>query len=797
MTELLEGLNPGDIFTEKGFLSTSSNKDIALRNFGPGLGSSEGEIIKASQDRMRSSSFWAIKLPAGSKALGIPKTAFGYASGEDEVILPRDSRLKIIGLRKVPQVDDDGDVSDRFNYFVEAEFQPKSETPSETETTKEDGASGIGESDLLDALIDGTKINRDVIYETKGIPSNFEVKDISDSQYLSLKSYRSLYYEQINNALRSKSKMKFSVRDIQEDIENIDALIEEHGTVTEDGYVYRGAFDRTRLDENTATMFEILDSAKPGDIISEPGYTSTSNDGLMALDNFGPGKLISGLPEASQGHAKSTAFWSIKVPKGSKALAFPEDAYLSGEDEVLLPRDSQFKIIGIRKVPQVSSESGTQNGNFNYFVDAELQPKTSTPTPKPTVDMSGTRLTDEAKEELADLVTRSAAVDNQASIRAYKKVASDLGREVSVPWDRETPETPEGAKTYKYIRSAEKFEKDVPENDEEKELLRIKNLLQETLDNDEELQKMKAELSSNQLYKDMVDALNSQTNNFEERDINYTLADIKRNLSGGSRPKLSEAETEEFSISTPDYADDAINELVYDVTVTPDESVEITNKDLKEFSDSAAVSVVLPISALKEVLNDGRMKTVHETKYSVAGNSSEDYRGLRVGYESLAFGYTGDSPMEERPVYGLLRSAEHPMPKDALLIYGGYTPAQIILKPEVKNRTTISDRDSLNNFEATTPLTDPKFEASYLTQMIAIYKKATGKSFLDTENFAKYGSIEAQVHGGVRLEDIGKVLFYETPSEEIRELLTSKGIIWEVSKKEPYTKPSPPFGGMF
>jgi hypothetical protein len=308
---------------------------------------------------------------------------------------------------------------------------------------------------------------------------------------------------------------------------------------------------------------------------------------------------------------------------------------------------------------------------------------------------------------------------------------------------------------------------------------------------------MEEELSSNKLYKDMVDALNSKNNNFEKRDIRYALADIRRNLSSGSRPKLSDSEIEEFSISTPDYADDEINDLVYDVTVTPEESVEITNKDLKEFSDSAAVSIVLPISALENVLNDGRMKTVHETKYSIAGDSSEDYRGSRVGYESLAFGYTGDSPAGERPVYGLLRSTEHPMPKDALLIYGGYKPAQIILKPEVKNRTTISDRDSLNHFEATTPLTDPKFEASYITQMIAVYRKATGKSFLDTENFAKYGSIEAQVHGGVKLDDIGKVLFYETPSEEMIELLTSKGIIWEVSKKEPYTKPSPPFGGMF
>ena len=81
--------------------------------------------------------------------------------------------------------------------------------------------------------------------------------------------------------------------------------------------------------------------------------------------------------------------------------------------------------------------------------------------------------------------------------------------------------------------------------------------------------------------------------------------------------------------------------------------------------------------------------------------------------------------------------------------------------------------------------------------MAAVYREATGENFFETENFAKYGSIEAQVHGGIKLEDIGKVLFYETPSEEIRELLTSKGIIWEVSKDEPYSKPQSYGGGMF
>jgi predicted acetyltransferase len=124
MTDLLESLNPGDVFSDPGFMSTSSNKDIALRSFGPGLGAGDG-AIKASEPSMRNTSFWVINLPAGSKALGVPRAGYGYASLEDEVVLPRGSELKIVGIRKVPHIDEDGEENGFFNYFVEAELQPK------------------------------------------------------------------------------------------------------------------------------------------------------------------------------------------------------------------------------------------------------------------------------------------------------------------------------------------------------------------------------------------------------------------------------------------------------------------------------------------------------------------------------------------------------------------------------------------------------------------------------------------------------------------------------------------------
>jgi hypothetical protein len=792
-----------------------------------------------------------------------------------------------------------------------------------TEEPKQiDAADDRGEFKLFDKTIDGTTIDLDALsntpvestYTLDG-KTNIALMDYSGDGYRALNSYFRFGEDGYGN-IPDEEKLA----DIKQLAEILDDLIEKNGTVDKDSSVFRGQ----RLTEEWKG---ILENLNPGDTILEPAFLSTANSPRTSHVQFGPGLPSPGSPPDASTNTTNPVkdgaiLWGISVPKGSKALQLPtQGAWSDSEDEVLLPRNTELRINGIKKVAQIDPKTGEPTGDYNYFIDAEVFNQASNPPfeqpsepkekqeqerstglfneyeseradqitaedtpltdlgwepdeeitiyrgvpddvdsinsgdwvttlpqlakdyagangkvvstkvkakdlfadpsagegayteemvwrPKATkeiskepkvpsttaIDMTGTRLSIDSREGLDSLISDLNVIENEASSQAYRDVASELGRPLSLPWDRDR--TREGRETYEYIYSAKRFKKDTPKNDEEKELLRIKNLFNENLENNKDLQEAKKALAGNKLYKDLSDALNSEINDFDEDNISFAFMDVGRNLLR-PRPRLSKDEIEEFLIESPDYADQEVNDLTYDVTVDVDESVEITNRDLKEFSESAAVSIILPSRALEEVLNEGRMKTVHETKYSQAGNSSEEYRALRVAYESLAFGYDGDSPMEERPVYGLLRSATLPMPEDALMIYGGVKPAQIVLKPEVKSRTTISDRDSLNHFEPTTPLSDPKFEASHVTRMAAVYREATGKNFFETENFAKFGSIEAQVHGGIKLDDIGKVLFYETPSEEIRELLTSKGIIWEVSRDKPYSKPRTFGGGMF
>ena len=869
---MLEALQEGDIIEDPAYSSTTKNSKIAFSNFGlySKIYDPDPRKVDAKTKNGGNSSFWSITLPVGSKALAKPEGQYPH-SHEKEVLLPRGSKYKINGIRKIAQIDENGNETGSFNYFIDATVQLE-DTPKPAEQ----------ESSEPETSIPNYRFRNDKTgweYSDDHVVGSNRDNAPTDEELDAIVAYTGKGYDEINSILRGQGRSgdsPFSEEEIDASIENLTNLIDRNPPLGTNALVYRGV--------NNYAGFR-WDSLEVGDEIVDKGFISVSPNAPTA-GGFGSVQLeievledtkaidVSrtvedtkvGVSEQELILQRGTKFkvvaktekglrlQVIGVEDGEAAEPKPETSgerktglfneYESERADQITAEDTPLTDLGfdpdeeitiyrgvpddvdsinsgdwVTTLPQLAKDYAGANGKvvstkvkaselyadpssgegayteemvWRPKADSEALPQSEA---KPTsIDTTGTRLSSEVKEELNSLISSFNLANSEARGQAYREIAAELGRPMSLPWDNDR--TPEGRETYQYISSAEDFDKAVPENDEERELLRIKNLFEEKVANNKDLQEAKKTLYSNKIYKDVVDALSSETNDFDEDNIDFGLMDVGRNLSR-PRPRLRDDEIEEFSIESPDYSDEELNNVTYDVTVDIDESVEITNKDLKEFSESAAVSIILPSRALEEVLNEGRMKTVHETRRSQAGNSSEEYRALRVAYESLAFGYGGDSPMEERPVYGLLRSEKLPMPEDALMIYGGGKPAQIILKPEAKSRTTISDRDSLNLFEPTTPLTDPKFEASHLTRMAAVYREATGENFFETENFAKYGSIEAQIHGGVRLEDIGKVLFYETPSEELRELLTSKGIIWEVSRDKPYSKPRSFGGGLF
>ena len=120
----LENLEEGSVVSFPEFLSTSNDASIAFNEFGPGVGADISN--NAANEHNNSAFFWSIEIPEGSTAMGMPEAA-GYQGGiESEVLLPRNTEIEILEVKKVPQTDPEtGEENGNFNYFFQATVKEK------------------------------------------------------------------------------------------------------------------------------------------------------------------------------------------------------------------------------------------------------------------------------------------------------------------------------------------------------------------------------------------------------------------------------------------------------------------------------------------------------------------------------------------------------------------------------------------------------------------------------------------------------------------------------------------------
>jgi len=162
---------------------------------------------------------------------------------------------------------------------------------------------------------------------------------------------------------------------------------------------------------------------------------------------------------------------------------------------------------------------------------------------------------------------------------------------------------------------------------------------------------------------------------------------------------------------------------------------------LDEAVKNAQVSVTVPPRVLASILKDGKF----ETQFVSGKSGGYNLPQARQGEEASRFGYPADLNPELRPVYGMIEETEIRTPHDrGNLQYGN---ALVILKPEVRERTTFSNGDSLSLHAPSTPLTNPR------AQPLAI-----SRNLKDGSKF-ELNYPEAQIHGGVRVSDIARVVF--------------------------------------
>jgi hypothetical protein len=147
-------------------------------------------------------------------------------------------------------------------------------------------------------------------------------KKLSSGERKALDLYTGDGFERINNTLRQQGGVGAGIKG---SVNSLDSAIAKN-TLAQDTFVYRGVSKK------------VLAGAKPGAVITDKGYPSTSLD-------FSAAAHFAGIAEGGG------VVTRIRVPKGRKAGAVDGlNKKYPDENEVLLPRGTRFKVVGKSKV---------------------------------------------------------------------------------------------------------------------------------------------------------------------------------------------------------------------------------------------------------------------------------------------------------------------------------------------------------------------------------------------------------------------------------------------------------------
>jgi len=216
---------------------------------------------------------------------------------------------------------------------------------------------------------------------------------------------------------------------------------------------------------------------------------------------------------------------------------------------------------------------------------------------------------------------------------------------------------------------------------------------------------------------------------------------------------------------------------------TPAEYKAAASARLKEvLADKPIVVRVRDEGALRDILSGGRFKTQLEGARRAPGLTGDPDR-RRLG-ESV-MGVPADAPAGDRPVYGYVAVAgiepalsegrklpgirEREGQEDVLSSYG---KVQVVLRPEVRERTTATVGDSLDEigFLRPSPVNDPSIDSLGFRKLDRVTEPG----------FTRSGYVEAQIHGGIRTEDIAEVVFPDDPDRATVAALERQGVSWRI-----------------
>jgi hypothetical protein len=191
-------------------------------------------------------------------------------------------------------------------------------------------------------------------------------------------------------------------------------------------------------------------------------------------------------------------------------------------------------------------------------------------------------------------------------------------------------------------------------------------------------------------------------------------------------------------------------------------------KELKEAA-AAPLAMRLGKNTLKSIIKDKRFKSLGEVDTHFGGGT-EVHRMYREAREKLENGTWGVPKDVQQPLYGYMerkltipRTTGNTLQDPSVSMYG---QIQVILKDNIKNRTTITLGDSLNTKR--TPVEINQALKGNLSE-------AQVSSAVDVGAYDYY---EAQIHGGLSISDIKEIkLNGETLTIAERQTLLENGVI--------------------
>lgn len=191
---------------------------------------------------------------------------------------------------------------------------------------------------------------------------------------------------------------------------------------------------------------------------------------------------------------------------------------------------------------------------------------------------------------------------------------------------------------------------------------------------------------------------------------------------------------------------------------------------------------------LGKILSSGRFKSQFET----GGSKGTFNPVMREGIEHANHGYPKDGfPPQKRPIYGyVMLEGEKPAGDPLEDGLSGYGRVQVVLKPEVRSRTTAMFGDSIGNATQgiPSPVDDPAwYSFTWPTRGTMNLALRTMDRDPSSVAFRERNYAEAQIHAGpgaddvpVRVSDIAKVIFPSVPVLARRNQLEAAGIPWQV-----------------